>query len=124
MHEAIVKIVFRIWRREEMPQEWEEGMFVPVHKKGDRAECNNYRGICLLTVGYKIITKLIYNRLKRHCEVIVGDYQSGFRTSRSTIDQIFIIRQVMEKCWEFDKDTWHAFIDFKQAYDSIHRESM
>ena len=124
LHEAMVKIVIGIWRREEMPLEWEEGMFLPIHKKGDRAECSNYRGICLLTVGYKIVTKLIYNRLKRYCEVMVGDYQSGFRTSRSTIDQIFTIRQIMEKCWEYDKETWHAFIDFKQAYDSIHRESM
>ena len=115
MHESIAKIESKIWRREEMPQQWGEEIFVLVHKKGDRAECSNYRGICLLTFDYKILTKLIYNRLKRHCKMLVGDYQSGFRTSRSAIDQIFVIRQVMEKCWEFDKDTWLAFIDFKQA---------
>ena len=101
---------------------WEEGLFVPLHKKGDRTECGNYRGICILTVGDKIVAKLLYNRLKRHSENIIGDYQSGFRASRSTIDQIFILRQILEKYWEYDKESWHAFIDFKQAYDSIQRE--
>ncbi|XP_064095183.1 uncharacterized protein LOC135207384 [Macrobrachium nipponense] len=55
LQEAMAKIVIGTWRREEMPEEWEEGLFVPIHKKGDRTECGNYRGICLLTVGYKII---------------------------------------------------------------------
>ena len=31
LHDAMAKIVIRIWRREEMPPEWEEGMFIPVH---------------------------------------------------------------------------------------------
>ncbi|XP_064109581.1 uncharacterized protein LOC135217543 [Macrobrachium nipponense] len=66
LQEAMAKIVIEFWRREEIPEEWEEGLFVPIHKKGDRTECGNYRGICLLTVGYKIEAKLLYNRLKRH----------------------------------------------------------
>ena len=61
LQEAMAKVVIGIWRREEMPEEWGEGLFVPIHKKGDRTECGNYRGICLLTVGYKIVAKLVYN---------------------------------------------------------------
>ena len=38
LHESLAKIVNKIWRREEMLQEWEEGRFLPVHKKEDRAE--------------------------------------------------------------------------------------
>ena len=30
----------------------------------------------------------------------------------------------MEKYWEYDKEMWQGFVDFKQAYDSIHRPSM
>lgn len=47
-----------------------------------------------------------------------GDYQAEFRPGRLTIDQI------MEKYYEFKKDNWHLFVDFRQAYDSIHRRSM
>ena len=35
-----------------------------------------------------------------------------------------MLRQLSEKYWEFDKEIWHVFVDFKQAYDSLHRPSM
>src|ERR1700761_1702839 len=50
-----------------------------------------------------------------------GDYQCGFRNGRSTTDQLFIIRQIMEKAWEHNISIHHLFVDFKQAYDSIIR---
>ncbi|XP_068240928.1 uncharacterized protein [Palaemon carinicauda] len=48
----------------------------------------------------------------------------GFRTNRATADQIFTIRQALEKYWEFNENSYHLFIDFKQAYDSVHRLSL
>ena len=107
-----------------MPSDWEEGILVLLHKKEDRTLCKNYRGICLLTIRYKILTKIIHKRLNRYCEGIIGDYQAGFRSHRSTVDQIFILRQALEKYWEYNKSSYHVFVDFKQAYDSIHRPSL
>jgi hypothetical protein len=54
----------------------------------------------------------------------MGDYQSGFRGYKSTVDQIFIIRQLFQKTWEFDQELHTLFVDFKKAYDSINRESI
>jgi sorting nexin-29 len=54
-------------------------------------------------------------------EDVIGNYQSGFRQGRSTIDQIFTVRQILEKCNEFGIKAHHLFIDFKAAYDSINR---
>ena len=64
----------QIWDEEIMPEEWEEGIFVAIHKKGDRTACGNYRGVCLLTIGYKIFVKILYNKLLTFYTVIVGDY--------------------------------------------------
>ena len=55
---------------------------------------------------------------------IVGNYQAGFKAGQSTTDQIFTIRQVLEKYREYDRESWHLLIDFKQAYDSVSRASM
>jgi sorting nexin-29 len=59
-----------------------------------------------------------------HVETTIGDCQCGYRGERSTVDQIFTIRQILEKYSEHGKDTHHLFIDFKAAYDSIDRRSL
>ena len=42
------KFIIPIWNKEELPEEWKESIIVPVYKKGDKAECSNYRGTTLL----------------------------------------------------------------------------
>jgi hypothetical protein len=103
---------------------WEEGVIYPIYKKGDRSVCSNYRGITLLHVRYKIFTSLLHNRLKKFAERETGDYQAGFRPNRSTIDHIHTLRQVMEKCYEYKIELNKLFIEFRQAFDKVHRSKM
>ncbi|MFX8891336.1 reverse transcriptase domain-containing protein, partial [Acinetobacter baumannii] len=44
--------------------------------------------------------------------------------NRSTIDQIFTLRQILEKKREHDSEVHNLCVDFKKAYDSIHREGL
>ena len=53
---------------------------------------------------------------------IIREYQHRFRRNRSTVDNIFIIRQILEK-WEYNNEVCQLFIDFEKADDSIQRES-
>jgi hypothetical protein len=85
-----------IWN-EELPQQWKESIIVPIHKKGDKTECNNYRGISLLSTAYRIPSIILLTRLTPYVKEIIGDHQCGFRRNRSTMDQIFYIRQILEK---------------------------
>jgi len=71
-----------------------------LYKNGDRLDCTNYRPITLLNVAYKIFATILNQRLVDVVETKSGDYQSGFRPKRSTIDNIFMVRQIMEKCYE------------------------
>jgi sorting nexin-29 len=52
----------------------------------------------------------------------MGHHQYGFRPNRSTTDQIFYIRQILEKKWEYNGTVHQLFIDFKKAYDSVRSE--
>jgi hypothetical protein len=45
----IHKLVNCVWNKEELPDQWKESIIVPIHKKGDKTDCNNYRGISLLS---------------------------------------------------------------------------
>ena len=97
-------LIAKIWEEENLPSEWTEGIICPIYKKGDRMLCSNYRPITLLNVTYKIFTIVIYNRLARIVENKLDDCQMGFRANRSTIDNLFIVRQIIEKCHEFNTE--------------------
>jgi hypothetical protein len=99
----------------ELPEEWKESIIVHIHKKGNKTDCNNYRGISLLPTTYKILSNILLLRLIPYVEKIIGDHQGGFRRNRSTTDYIFCIRQILEKKWEHNEAVHHLFIDFKKA---------
>ena len=124
MEEEMIKIFTKVWREERMPEEWEEGIYLPLHKRDDKLVCDNYRGLCLLNVGYKILSSLLCRRLLPYYMRIVGDYQAGFVPGKSTIDNIFALRLLNEKYREYGRTAWHVFVDYKQAYDSVHRPSL
>ncbi|VVC39091.1 Reverse transcriptase domain [Cinara cedri] len=123
-------LIGSIWRKESLPEDWKTAIIcvifkkIAIHKKGDTQDCNNYRSISLLNVTYKILSNCILSRIKDRAEEIIGNYQGGFRMGRSTIDQIFILRQVFQNAWEYNKELQFLFIDFQKAYDCIHRESV
>jgi len=48
----IHKLIIPIWKKEKLPEEWKESILVPIHKKGDKIDCNNYRGISILPTTY------------------------------------------------------------------------
>ena len=101
MRETIYKVIKQIWEEEEVPNKWRVGILHPLHKKGNKAECSNYRYIMLLINGYKILTSIIHDRIKNYTEDIIGEYQCGFRVNRSTIGQLFVMLQIIEKHYEY-----------------------
>ena len=75
---AIHKLIISIWNKEELPEEWKELIIVPIYKKGDKTDCNNYRGISLLPTTYKILSNILLSSLIPYAEEVIGDHQCGF----------------------------------------------
>jgi len=74
----IHKLITSTWKKEKLPEEWKELIIVPIHKKGDKTECNNYRGMSLLPTMYKILSNILLSRLTLYAKEIIGDHQCGF----------------------------------------------
>jgi hypothetical protein len=115
----IHKLICSIWNKDELPQQQKESIIVPIHKKCDKTDCNNYRGISLLSTAYKILSSILLAMLTPYVSEVIGDYQCRFRRNRSTTDQIFYIRQILEKKWEYNETEHQLFVDFKKAPDSV-----
>ncbi|KAK6735975.1 hypothetical protein RB195_018939 [Necator americanus] len=108
----MTKIIRSIWINERIPDSWRHVIIIPLHKKLSVTDPRNYRGISLLRVMYKVLERIILDRLIKHCEETTRDEQAGFRPGRSTIDQVFIVRRVIEIWQRYSKPMQLAFLDF------------
>jgi len=117
-------LICKIWRDEKMPDGWKVGLIVPLFRKGHKMKSENYQRITLLNVTYKILSSIILEQLKEYSQEILGEYQCGFRPQRRTTDQIFVVRQMLEKCYVHGIDLHLLFIDFKKAIDSINQKKL
>ena len=119
MMNKIQNILNEILRSEYIPNEWIESTLILIHKKGDRANISNYRPISKTSHFYKFFVKIILNRISIELDKHQSTNQAAFRSGFSTIDHIFTIEQLLEKCNEFQIPVFLAFVDYNKAFDSI-----
>ena len=106
-----------------MSQQWKDATIKVLHKKKDRAECGNYRGISLMAHAGKVLLKVIAGRLSDYCERenILREEQCGFRPQRSTVAMMFVVRRLHKLARKKDTPLYLWFIDLTKAYDSVDR---
>jgi hypothetical protein len=73
------------------------GIIQPIYKKGDKLQCSNCKAITLLNVTCKVLSGVLYFRLTKYAEGILGDCQCEYCVNNSTTDYIFTIRETQEK---------------------------
>ena len=124
LHRRLHNFVLDCWSAKCLPQQCKNANIILVHKqKGDRAECGNSRGISFLPVAGKVLAKIMLTRLFEHVvDLVLPESQCGFRRGRSTIDMIFVARQMQEKCREQHQDLFLAFVDLTKAFDTVNRD--
>jgi hypothetical protein len=99
----LTKLFNLIFQSNKIPHEWRRCILVPIFKnKGDVQTCTNYRGIKLMSLTTKLWERIIEHRLRGVTNVTKNQF--GFMPKRSTMEAIFLIRQLMERCREQKKD--------------------
>ncbi len=88
--------------------------------------CENYRPISLLNVWYKVYATLVHKRLvAAGAEERLSDTQFGFRSGRSTLDAIFVLRRRVDlAAAQCSGKEFVMALDWAKAFDSINPESM
>ncbi|VDI48062.1 blast:Craniofacial development protein 2 [Mytilus galloprovincialis] len=113
-----------IWENNIIPDNWSEGDIIRIPKKGDLTNCNNWRGITLLSIPSKVFCKILISRIKTAIDRTLRQEQAGFRQGRSCIDHIFVLRNILEQCTEWQRKIIINFVDFEKAFDSLHRQGL
>jgi hypothetical protein len=75
MENSVCELIVQIWKEERIPSSWVKSLICPIHKKGDVQNCENFRGISLVNVAFKVLTMVLYGRLKPYANQIIGQYQ-------------------------------------------------
>ena len=112
-------LIVNVWEGEEVPKEWRDSIFIPLHKKGDKSICDNYRRISLLSVAEKVLSRVIMMRLETVLDEILLETLRGFRKNQSCMDMTFVARQLQEKSMEQQRSIYFAFIDLTKAYETV-----
>ena len=108
------------------PQTWTNGIIVPILKKGDVNNTDNYRGITLLSCLGKLFTQVLNDRIRKWAmeNDISTDAQFGFKKGHSTVDAIYILHTLISKQLSHGKKLYCTFVDFKKAFDHVYLQGL
>ena len=118
----LLDIVNMCWRESTFPVSWKHGLIMPFLKPGKDATLeSSYRPLILLSNLSKIFEKLILRRLVWFLEsnLLLPDYQSGFRQNRSTLDQLIRMEHIICKSIKEKKVVVTVLFDISKAYDRV-----
>ncbi|KAE9420034.1 hypothetical protein Angca_005653, partial [Angiostrongylus cantonensis] len=97
--------------------QWKTSKTVLLFKNGDQHDIGNYRPVCLLSIVYKLFTRVIINRINRTLEEEQPCEQAGFRKGFSTMDHIHTITRLTKVSREYKRPLCLTFIDLEKAFD-------
>ena len=94
-----------------------------LHKKGDKTESGNHRGISLVSHAGRVLLKVVTRRLSAYCEAkgLLPEEQCRFRPDRSTTDMMFVVRRPQELRRKVGVSLFMCFIDLQKAYGTVDR---
>ncbi len=95
-----------------------------LFKGGDASKFDNYRGITVGPILAKLFAMILEKRLSEWVEQhgLRAKGQTGFRKDYCTIDQLFILRSLIEQSKAKKKTLYYCFVDLKNAFDTVPRE--
>ena len=120
----ITNLANTIYSTGQVPENMKESEFLVIPKKNGAVECGKHRTISIMSQVAKIILKVLDERLKSKVDEGVDKAQFGFRKGLGTRNATFMLRTVMERAIEKQKDVYMCFIDFEKAFDTVRHELM
>ena len=109
-----------------IPDDWKSANIVPIYKKGDKTQAENYRPVSLTSITCKLLEHIIHSSIMDHFDSfnVLTDCQHGFRKSRSCESQLVTTIKDFTDCFENNEQIDAILLDFSKAFDKVHHENL
>lgn len=106
-----------------LPSTHRHSLTTILYKKGDAEDPKNYRPISLTQCDYKILTKVLTNRINPVANKLIGSWQTGFIPGRQGHDNVLLLDLVADHFHEgLAGDAAILSLDQEKAYDRVNWE--
>lgn len=82
-------------------------------------DCNDYRRLSLTSTVNRVYGRIIRDKIEEEYQNQEEEKQCGFRSGRSCTENVFCLKQIIEKKLESNRQTYLTFVDLQKAYDNI-----
>ena len=124
INDIMLDIINKSFENCEQPDLWNISNKIPIPKSANLTITDNYRGISLTSIMDKTYNRMLLNRIRPILDPLLRNNQNGFRQEITTVGQILAIRRILEGVKSKNILVVFTFIDFKKAFDSVHRGEM
>jgi Reverse transcriptase (RNA-dependent DNA polymerase)/Endonuclease-reverse transcriptase len=101
------------------PHLWKEGLILPIYKKGDKANAENYRPICLQSQFAKVFERLVLDNIGPSIYPIISHQQHGFFPGRSTLTNLLSYTNYIMSSFSKGVQVDTIYTDFSKAFDTV-----
>ena len=124
INDIMLDIINKLFENCEQSDLWNISNIIPIPKSGNLTITDNYRGISLTSIMAKTYNRMLLHQIRPILDPLLRNNQSGFIQERTTVGQILAIRRILEGVKSKNVPVVFTFIDFKKAFDSVHRGKM
>ena len=115
--EKLTVIANEVYETGAITRHMKTSVFVTIPKINGTLECKKFRTISIMSQITKIVLRVIIHRITNKLRDEIAVEQYGFLAGKGTSNAIFVVRNLMERAIEKQKDVFMCFIDYKKAFD-------
>lgn len=115
----IMRAIEGFWVSESISSGCNASFVSLIPKVSNPVSLNEFRPISLIGCFYKIVAKVLAERVKRVIDSVIGEEQSAFIQGRSILDGVLVANELIDFVKGRKKKSLIFKVDFEKAYDCI-----
>ena len=118
----LLGILNRIYDEGTLPEDFKTLSFVPIPKKNTSQSCEEYRTIALMSHTLKLLLSIVNMRIEQKLDTNLSETQFGFVAKRGTRDAIALLKIIIQRALNVNREIITCFVDYEKAFDRVNHK--